>query len=531
MIDIETLNKAIALTQNGYINEAENLYLNLLEKNSEDAILLSALGLFYVNIGNFDKAIPHLKKACEINKTLGSVSALGFCEFERCKYKEASQILEEALTLGESANVYDKLILSLFHIKDYKKAIEYSIRMFAKYPDNINSVTNMVKSLTQSGKLMDAEKLCVEYLKKDNNVPSLWFHLGFLKELIYSDDKQACQCYKIASELGNKEADYNIAVSYQKQGDFKSAEEYYQKMLKNFPNDVDTKTSLGMCYLTQKRFKEGYDLFFLREKTLDKVSENPWNPQKPFEKQVVVICDQGFGDHIQFIRYIPFLKEKVENIFVATHKSLRTLFEKNYPEINFINQEEIDPKMQSIRITDLAYALNIDFNNIPFSEGYLTSEKMVIESNKPKIGLCWEAGSAGIRTMINRTINIKLFEPILNLENIQLYSFQVRDTLKGNEKYPQMINLAQDFKSFEDTATALKAMDIVITVDTSVAHLAGALGIKTFLLLPYASDWRWFGEIKTTPWYKSVEIFKQTDPISWEKPIEEIVCKLKEYSL
>ena len=530
-MDIETLNKAIALTQNGYIKEAENLYLSLLEQDSEDAILLSALGLFYVNVRDFDKAIIHLKKACEINKTIGTISALGFCEFERGKYKEASQILEEALTFGESANVYDKLILSCFHIKDYKKAIEYSIRMFAKYPDNINSVTNMIKSLTQSGKLMDAEKLCVEYLKKDNNIPSLWFHLGFLKELIYSDDKQACQCYKIALELGHNEAHYNIAVSYQKQREFEKAEEHYKKMLEYFPNDIDTITSLGMCYLTQKFFKKGYDLFFQREKTeLDKKTNNPWELGSDFSDEIVVLCDQGFGDHIQFIRYIPFLKEKVKNIFVATHKSLKPLFEKNYPEVRFITYEEINPNMQSIKITDLAYALNIDFENIPFSSGYLTSETKEIESKKLKVGICWEAGSAGIRTMINRTINVKLFEPFFDLKNVQFYSFQVTDTFKGNEKYPQMINLAKDFKNFEDTAKAMKSMDLIISVDTAVAHLAGALGIKTFLMLPYVSDWRWFGDTKTTPWYNSIEIFKQTDPISWEKPIEDIICKLKEYS-
>ena len=131
--------------------------------------------------------------------------------------------------------------------------------------------------------------------------------------------------------------------------------------------------------------------------------------------------------------------------------------------------------------------------------------------------------------MINRTINIKLLEPILNLENIQIYSFQLKDTLKGNERYPQMINLAKDFKSFEDTAKAINAMDIVITVDTSVAHLAGAMGKKTFLMLPYASDWRWFSDTKTTPWYNSIEIFKQTDPISWEEPIKEIICRINEF--
>ena len=151
----------------------------------------------------------------------------------------------------------------------------------------------------------------------------------------------------------------------------------------------------------------------------------------------------------------------------------------------------------------------------------------LITSNKLKIGLCWEAGSAGIRTMINRTMHINNFEPIFNLKNIQTYSFQVQDSFDGCENFPQMINLAKDFKDFSDTAKALTSMDIMITVDTSVAHLAGALGVKTFLLLPYSSDWRWFENTKTTPWYNSVEIFKQPDPLDWQTPINEIVEKIK----
>lgn len=532
MIDIEDIKKAIVLTQNGYAKEAEALYLKLLSEEPENYLLLSTLGLFYVNVKDYDKASEYLKKACDINESLGTVSALGFAEFERGEFEKSVEILEHALTLGENPDIYNKLILSLFQIKNYKKAVEYSAKMFEKYSENTDAISHMVKSLTQSGKLAEAEKLCVGFLKEHLDSASLWFHLGFLKELIYCNDEQACECYKKALELGNEDAYYNIAVSYQKQGDFEKAEEYYNKMLECHPKDVDTLTSLGMCKLTQKKFKEGYDLFFLRDKSsLDKKTNNPWKPNDKWENEVVVLCDQGFGDHIQFIRYLPFLQEKVKKLYVASHPSLTCVFQRNYPDVEFITYDEINPKMQSIRITDLAYALNIDFDNIPFAKGYLQSTDAGIENKKLKVGLCWEAGNAGIRTMINRTINIKLLEPILNLENIQVYSFQVRDTLKGNENYAdKMINLAKDFKNFEDTAKAMKSMDVIISVDTSVAHLAGALGIKTFLMLPYYSDWRWFNDTKTTPWYDSVEIFKQTDPISWEKPIEDIICKLNEFS-
>lgn len=533
MIDINDIKKAITLTQNGNPREAESLYLKLLSEEPENYILLSALGLFYVNVRDFDSATIYLKKACDINESLGTVSALGFAEFERREFVKAAETLEQALSFGENPDIYNKLILSLFQIKSYKKAVEYSAKMFEKYPQNTDAISHMVKALTQSGKLFEAEKLCIGYLKEHINSSSLWFHLGYLKELIYCDDKQACECYKKALELGNNEAYYNIAVSYQKQGKFDEAEKFYNKMLEFYPNDIDTLTSLGMCKLTQKKFREGYDLFFLRDKSsLDKKTNNPWKPYDKWEDEVVVLCDQGFGDHVQFIRYLPLLQKKVKKIYVASHPSLTCIFQPNYPNIEFITYEEINPKMQSVRITDLAYALNIDFDNIPFSQGYLNSDSMNIDNEKLKVGLCWEAGNAGIRTMINRTINIKLLEPILNLENIQIYSFQVRDTLKGNEKYAEkMINLAKDFKNFSDTAKALKSMDVVISVDTSVAHLAGALGVKTFLMLPLYSDWRWFCDTKKTPWYDSVEIFKQTDPISWEKPIEDIICKLNEFSL
>lgn len=531
MIDKSLITNAIKLSMQGKYEEAEKIYQAELEKEPNDYMLLSAVGLFYISTKNYEKAKDYLNKACKINPSLGTVSALGFAEYESENYEASVKILKQALEYGETPDIYDKLIMSLFKLHKLQDAIKYSGIMYEKYPQNPASVANMVKSLTQSGKLLEAEKLCVEYLKEHNDSGALWIHLGFLKELIYSDDKQACRCFKIASDLGHLEAVYNMAVSYQKQGDYENAEANYKKLLEINPNDKETLTSYGMCLMKQKKFKEGYKLFFKREKSeLDKNTKNKWTPNSAFEKEIAVISDQGYGDHIMFARYLPFLKEKTVKLVVTVRKSLRTLFERNYPDMEFIDYEELNQNMQSVRITDLPYALDIDFDHIPSSSGYLKAQTADIKSDKPKVGLCWEAGGAGMRTMINRTINVNLQEPIFNLQNIQLYSFQVDDTFNGNEKYrDRMINLAKDFKSFEDTAEAVNAMDLIITVDTSVAHLAGALGKKTFLLLPYASDWRWFDDNKTTPWYDSIEIFKQTDSISWEKPIEEIVCKINEF--
>ena len=527
MIDVKYIEKGILLSKKGLYKEAEIYFTDLLRKYPNEYNLLAAAGLFYVNIQNYSKAIELLEKAYNIKKTFGTVSALGFAQYELGDYQNAVKYLEESLEYGENSDVYNKLVQSLFEINKYQQAVEYAEKMYSLYPEDLYAISNKIKALTQTGKLFEAQELCAEYLKKHIDTPILWHQLGYLKELIYSDDEAARECYKAAAKFGSNNADYNIAVSCQKLGEYKEAEKYYKSMLSKFPNDEATIVSLGMCYLTQKKFKEGYDLFFKRVKhNISKMTNNPWYHGAKLDNDLVIICEQGFGDHIQFIRYIPFLSQ--HNVKIAVPNQLRTLFEYNYPNYDFIEYDKINPDTQSIRITDLAYVLDMDFDNIPFAEGYLDIDyKNTIKSDKKKVGLCWEAGSAGIRTMINRTIHVRCFEPFFNLDTIQLYSFQYTDTFGGNEKYPQLINLAKDFRDFSDTARALKQMDVLITVDTSVAHLAGALGVKTYLLLPYASDWRWFSDTKNTPWYNSVEIFKQTDHISWEEPFNSILEKLK----
>ena len=144
MIDLALLNKAILLTQKGNFQEAEKIYQSLLEQEPENGPLLSAFGLFYVNLGNFEKASEYLKKACQIKESLGTVSALGFCEYQRGKYALAAEILEHALELGETPEIYTKLINCLFETRNYKKAVEYSAKMHQIYPDNPESVLVLI---------------------------------------------------------------------------------------------------------------------------------------------------------------------------------------------------------------------------------------------------------------------------------------------------------------------------------------------------------------------------------------------------
>ena len=130
MVDVEFIQKAISLTQQGKILEAEEIYNNIQKENPDNPDVLSIIGLFYVNIANYDKAIEILNKAVKLKKTLGTISALGFAYFEQRNFAKAAEYLEEALENGKNEDIYNKLILSLFEIKNYKKAVEFADKMY-----------------------------------------------------------------------------------------------------------------------------------------------------------------------------------------------------------------------------------------------------------------------------------------------------------------------------------------------------------------------------------------------------------------
>ena len=166
-------------------------------------------------------------------------------------------------------------------------------------------------------------------------------------------------------------------------------------------------------------------------------------------------------------------------------------------------------------IMDIQLALNFDFSNIPFKDKYLSFNKNdnILNQNKKKIGLFWQGNK---RVFKNRSINIDYFKPLLKLNNAEFYSFEVDKEVNIPSN---IINLSKKIKNYADTASLLLDLDLLITIDSSIAHMAGALGVKTFLLLPKTAEWRWFNDDNTCSWYDSIKIFKQKTSNDWKDVI------------
>ena len=307
---------------------------------------------------------------------------------------------------------------------------------------------------------------------------------------------------------------------------------------------MDYNYTLGSVYLAQRKLALGYKYYGKRriaqvmQRTRKKYI---WDGKEYPDKILYISAEQGFGDNIQFIRYIPMLMNMFRKVIYGTRPELVELFKtsfpkEKYPKFEIVSSDEMVRSNKFVLIMDLPHVLHKTFHNIPSEKRYLVSDKSkrekykkdYFDNDKIKIGLNWRAKGMGLRDAVFRTIDAPYyFRGFIDNPDAAFYSFQMGDIFSMLEKHKNITDLADTFKTFSDTAAALDNIDILITVDTALAHLAGALGVKTYLLLCHAPDWRWFDNTEKTEWYPSITIIKKADRRTWDDVAEKLNAYLK----
>jgi len=314
----------------------------------------------------------------------------------------------------------------------------------------------------------------------------------------------------------------------------KESIECYLKALSLNADNYEAHFNLGTRYLSENNFKEGWKHYEYRlKKNRLKTEKYPQKIDDIRNKKILIRHEQGFGDTIQFSRLLNNLIEYTKEIDFLIPEALQNLFNIKY--INIINKIDNNTNYDyDIYLMSLPYFFNLDLSNPPKSSSIntkLLKKNTEEKKNKNlKIGLAW-SGNQNYNFDNLRSINLYSLKKILdlkNLNNVTFYCLQ-KDIRKNDINYFKELNINYlGNLKFADLAEEIIKLDLVLACDTSILHLSSSLGVKTYGLFPFVTDWRWTkSEIKNN-WYDSLEIFKLKKNQSWENLSEIIANKIQE---
>lgn len=438
--------------------------------------------------------------------------------------KIALEILNENESSKEAIDVLAAIYLKTEHLELLEKEIPNKlaiVRQIAIFLEDLQMYPHSIVFYKKA-------------LELDPTDSVAYNNLGLIYEQIEEIEK-AQEAYEKSLEIQNNyPANYNLGVLHRKLKNLQDSEKYLLKAIMLKPTNPYANYSLGMTYLMGKQFGKGYPYFIHRPIFGKENFKNIWNGEKYPDKKLLVFCEYGLGDAIMFSRYLPYLKEYFKNVVVCCPSSLIPLFQNSFPDIEFVNTIVNLEYDYSTFIMDLPYRLKMKFDNIPAQDAYLKVDEEKVkeykekyfDNDKLKVGIFYIGGELEKRNAQYRAIELKQMEKLFTLEHCKFYSFQKDDPFEELKDFPELINLSETFKDFSDTAAAIKNIDVMVTIDSVPVHLGGALGIKTILMLPKYSEWRWFEDTEKTPWYNSVDLVQQTTACHWQAVVDEIYKKL-----
>jgi hypothetical protein len=307
---------------------------------------------------------------------------------------------------------------------------------------------------------------------------------------------------------------------------------------------VDIQYNIALSHLVLGDLEKGWAGYELRLETevhrTKHVYDAPlWHRDQPLGgKTILVYAEQGLGDTLQFIRYVPILQAMGASVIVKVQSSLKVLLTGQFGEAVVIAGDDPLP-FHDFRcpLMSLPGEMGTRLESIPSKVPYLTApaakldvwRKVFAQAPGPKIGLVW-SGNSKHQFDHNRSAPVSVFAEMT--KGIPAHFFAIQKEIREADlarlpEFPWINDLSRKIQGFEDTAAIVAALDLVITVDTSVAHLAGALGTKTWVLLGFAPDWRWLLSRSDSPWYPSVRLFRQPNLGDWASVTASVRAELQ----
>ncbi|MEW6428700.1 MAG: tetratricopeptide repeat protein [Thermodesulfobacteriota bacterium] len=421
------------------------------------------------------------------------------------------------------------------------EAVESFRKALALRPADVRILNNLGLACTDLGDYPEAEAVFRQALAIQPDLAEVHSNLGNVYQKT-GREEEALQAYAdaLAHDPGFAKALYNQGCILLGRNQVREAEAKYRKAIELDPELVEAHWNMSHALLLQGKMEEGFREYRWRWRRRDAdviVLPIPeWRGESRPEATLLVLSEQGKGDTLQFVRYLSSVRKRVGRILLVCDGSLRALLARMAAVDEVLGTTEVEGACRRadchVPLLNLPELMGTTLAAIPATVPYLPADPARIEEfrqlfapcrDRLKVGLVWR-GNPDHRNDHNRSCPADTLAPLTALDGIALFSLQKNEPV--DTALTGLTDLAPLMDSFAATAALMAHLDLVISVDTAVAHLAGALGRPVWTLLPFAPDWRWMLERDDTPWYPTMRLFRQPAAGSWHEVIAAVTADL-----
>jgi tetratricopeptide (TPR) repeat protein len=599
------LAKAIRDHQAGKLEEAKQLYLQILAIDVRHAKSLYGLGLIAHQVGNLEVASKMMRRAIAISPNDAAYHAsLGAVLLDEGRAEEAIAAYQQVVKLNpKNEEAHFNLAKIFLDHRKFNEARPYLERALALKPDSAESHNNMGMLLVREGKLEEARAsyqralaLNPDFFEALNNLGNLFCtgrqfdearacyqraialrpniaevynNLGVVfRDLGMFDDAQACHERALALKPDYAEAHNNLGIVFRDEGKLEESAACHERALALKPDHSEAFNNLGNTRRSQGRLEESlrsyeqaltlnpdnveaqwnrslvellrgdfangwrdYEIRSRRKNAPRRFPEPLWRGDSLNGARILLHAEQGLGDTLQFLRYVPMVQATGGTVILDVPRSLLRLAAELPGIATLVGTGDPLPPFEwhcPLMSLPLAFGTSLDsipapvpYLNVP-SEARKKAEDLQWPDKGQRVGVVWSGNPLFPEDWI-RSIPLRSCAPMFRREGVHFFSLQMGPAAAQlAEVDATVIDLQAAIGDMADTAALIANLDLVITVDTAVAHLAGALGKTTWVLLPFAPDWRWLMERETSPWYPTMRLFRQPGFGDWGSVLERV---------
>jgi len=575
------LQQGLALHQQGRLIEAEHVYKEILQHASSNFDALHLLGVLALQTGRTQSGVELIAEAIKLNPNLAGVHTnLGNGLKDLQRFDDALASFDKAIALkpdyAEAHNNRGIVLQDLNRLDGALAGFDRAIALNPGYAEAYNNRGVVLQALQRPDEALaslgKAIALNPGYAEAYNNRGNALKDLGRFDEALASLDRAIglrpdyaaacnnrgmtlCDLNRLDDALASfdraialrpdyAEAYNNRGITLQELNRLDGALASFEKAIALRPDYAAAHHNQSFCLLKTGRFAPGFRLYEWR-KNLEVPFGNRSFAQPLWlggedisNKTLFVHWEQGFGDTIQFCRYGKHLQARGVKVVMSVQDPLHRLLNQMSPGVQIISQDEVPAVFDyHCPLLSLPLALGTTLETIPSEQRYVLADGQLREAwatrlperTKPRIGIVWSGntrhGNAG------RPIDLSALAPVLAVDAhwicLQKEFGPADATSLGQLR--QIVVYGDELKDFADTAAVLDQLDLVITIDTGVAHLAGAMGKPVWILLAYNADWRWLLDRDDSPWYPTARLFRQDDTRAWGGVIERVHTALRDF--